>query len=156
LRLSNRTEPTNLVDVQYSIPYCLGLAAILGPSALLPLTKDILFRDDVSQFARKVTLHLDSALDERFPAETLTRVVVHCRGERYESAVTAPRGEATDPLSWQELEEKFLTASRHIATQGQQAEILDAARQLKDGDIAPLMACLSQMTFSGATALKPG
>src|SRR5258708_3465996 len=49
----------------------------------------------------------------------------------------------------EELEEKFLTASRHIATQGQQAEILDAARQLKDGDIAPLMACLSQMKFSG-------
>jgi len=52
-------------------------------------------------------------------------------------------------LSWQELEEKFLTASRHVATQGQQAEILDAARQLKDGDIAPFMTCLSQMTFAG-------
>jgi len=83
-------------------------------------------------------------------------VAVRCGGQHHESAITAPRGEATDPLSWQELEEKFLTASRNIATQGQQAEILDAARQLKDGDIAPLMACLSQMTFSGATALKPG
>jgi 2-methylcitrate dehydratase PrpD len=149
LRLANRTEPANLVDVQYSIPYCLGLAAILGPSALLPLTKDVLFRDDVSHFARKVTLHLDSTLDERFPAETLTRVVVRCGGRDYESAITAPRGEATDPLSWQDLEGKFVTASRLVATQGQQAEILDAARQLKDGDIAPLMACLSQMTFAG-------
>jgi 2-methylcitrate dehydratase PrpD len=148
LRLSNRTEPANLVDVQYSIPYCLGLAAILGPSALLPLSKDALFRDDVSQFARKVTLHLDPGLDERFPAETLTRVVIRSGREHYESAVTAPRGEATDPLSWQELEEKFLTASRHIATQSQQAEILDAARRLKDGDIAPFMTCLSQMTLS--------
>jgi 2-methylcitrate dehydratase PrpD len=149
LRLANRTEPANLVDVQYSIPYCLGLAAILGPSALLPLTKDVLFRDDVAQFARKVTLHLDPGLDARFPAETLTRVVVRCGCQHYESAITAPRGEATDPLSWQVLEEKFLTASRNIATQGQQAEILEAARQLKDGDIAPFMACLSQMTFSG-------
>jgi hypothetical protein len=52
-------------------------------------------------------------------------------------------------LSWQELEGKFLTASRLIATPGQQTEILEAARQLKDGDIAPLMACLSQMTFAG-------
>jgi 2-methylcitrate dehydratase PrpD len=113
------------------------------------LTKDVLFRDDVSHFARKVTLHLDPGLDERFPAETLTRVVVRCGGRDYESAITAPRGEATDPLSWQDLEGKFVTASRLVATQGQQAEILDAARQLKDGDIAPLMACLSQMTFAG-------
>jgi 2-methylcitrate dehydratase PrpD len=107
-----------------------------------------LFRDDVAQFARKVTLHLDPELDDRFPAETLTRVAVHCGGQHYESAITAPRGEATDPLSWQELEEKFLTASRHVATEGQQAEVLEAARQLKDGDIAPLMASLSRMTFS--------
>ena len=148
LRLANRTEPANLVDVQYSIPYCLGLAAILGPSALLPLSKDVLFRDDVAQFARKVTLHLDPELDERFPAETLTRVVVRSGHQHHESAITAPRGEATDPLSWQELEEKFLTASRHVATQDQRAEILEAARQLRDGDIAPLMACLSQMTLA--------
>ncbi len=63
-----------------------------------------------------MTLHLDPALDARFPAETLARLVVSHDGRRYESEITAPRGEATQPLSWQELEEKFLTASRHVAS----------------------------------------
>ena len=148
LQISNRVEPANLVDVQFSIPYCLGLAAIVGPSALLPLTDDALRRDDVTQFARKVTLHLDPSLDERFPAETLTRLVVVHAGHRYESEVTAPRGEATQPLSWQELEEKFLTASRYVASAEQQTELLAAVRKLKEGNAADLMAKLARMRFA--------
>lgn len=148
LQISNRVEPANLVDVQFSIPYCLGLAAVPGPSALLPLTEDVLHRDDVMQLARKVTLHLDPALDSRFPAETLTRLVVSCAGHTYESEVTAPRGEATHPLSWQELEEKFVTASRHVARKEQQSELLAAVRKLKAGSAADLMAKLARMTFT--------
>ena len=148
LRISNRAEPVNLVDVQYSIPYCLGLAAIVGPSALLPLTEDALHRDDVTQLARKVTLHLDPSLDARFPAETLTRLVVVHAGDRYESEVIAPRGEATHPLSWQELEEKFLTASRNVASGKQQMELLAAVRKLKEGNALDLMTRLACMRFA--------
>ena len=148
LLISNRLEPANLVDVQFSIPYCLGLAAMLGPSALLPLTEDVLHRDDVSRFARKVTLHLDPALDTRFPAETLTRLVVSHAGRRYESKVTAPRGEATQPFSWQELEQKFVMASRGVAREDQQTELLNAARKLKTGDASHFMSKLACMTFT--------
>jgi len=149
LQISNRAEPANLVDVQFSIPYCLGLAAIVGPAALLPLTDDALHRDDVTQFARKVTLHLDPSLDERFPSETLARLVVVHAGRRYESEVTAPRGEATQPLSWQELEEKFLTASRKVASAEQQIQVLAAVRKLKEGNAADLMSKLARMRFTG-------
>jgi 2-methylcitrate dehydratase PrpD len=148
LQISNRVAPVNLVDVQFSIPYCLGLAAMLGPSALLPLTEDVLHRDDVSRFARKVTLHLDPLLDSRFPAETLTRLVVSHAGRRYESQVTAPRGEATHPLSWQELEEKFLIASRDVASKDQRTELLNAVRQLKAGRAVDLMSKLACMMFT--------
>lgn len=34
LNLSNRPDPANLVDVQYSIPYCLGLVALLPLDSL--------------------------------------------------------------------------------------------------------------------------
>jgi 2-methylcitrate dehydratase PrpD len=148
LLISNRIAPANLVDVQFSIPYCLGLAATLGPSALLPLTEDVLNRDDVTNFARKVTLHLDPALDSRFPAETLTRLVVSCAGRTYESEITAPRGEAACPLSWQQLEEKFVAASRHVARKDQQSELLNAVRQLKAGSSADLMTKLAGMTLT--------
>jgi 2-methylcitrate dehydratase PrpD len=147
LQISNRVQPANLVDVQFSIPYCLGLAAIAGPSILLPLANAALGREEVSQFARKVTLHLDPALDARFPRETLARLVVFSDGRRYESDVTAPRCEATQPLSWQELEAKFLTASSRVADAEQQAEVLGAVRMFREGDAADLMRTLAGLRF---------
>src|SRR3546814_3261297 len=83
--LSNRPDPANLVDVQYSIPYCLGLVALLGPDALLPLKERALGRSDVTAFARKVSLRLAPEIERRFPAESLARVVVKAGNRRFES-----------------------------------------------------------------------
>lgn len=144
LRITNRTRPANLGDVQFSIPYCLGLAATRGPSALLPLSDDSLGRDDASAFADKVSLHLDPAIDGKFPAQSLTRVAITSGGRRYESPVMAPRGEASDPLSWVELEQKFTVATRKFMSTASQDKLLSAINSLKNGDLAPLQSALSQ------------
>jgi hypothetical protein len=68
-------------------------------------------------------------------------------GRRYESDVTAPRCEATQPLSWQELEAKFLTASSRVADAEQQAEVLGAVRMFREGDAADLMRTLAGLRF---------
>jgi 2-methylcitrate dehydratase PrpD len=147
LRLANPPEPANFVDVQFSIPYCLGLVALHGPETLLPLTPDAFGRADAVAFARKVSLHLDAALDGRFPAETLARLVVTHGGERHESPATAPHGEASAPASWQELEEKLLVASRLIATPDQQQHILAAVARLRAGDIVSLKHVLATLVL---------
>lgn len=139
LRLSNRPEPANLIDVQYSIPYTLGLAATIGPSALLPITGDVLRREDAMAIARNVKLHLDPELDRRFPAETPVRIVLTTRdGRRIESAITTPRGEATDPLSWNELKDKFATATRNLLGVERRNRILAAADKMRQGDMTAL------------------
>jgi 2-methylcitrate dehydratase PrpD len=145
LRLANPPEPANLVDIQFSIPYCLGLAALLGPGALLPLTSDALGRSDASTFARKVTLVLDPELDRAFPAQTLTRVVLSSGGRRYESPVTAPRGEASDPPTWSELEDKLRSACRFVAPAETLSALLAAIRRLPNGDHQPLMRALADL-----------
>jgi len=144
LKLGNLVEPRNLIDVQYSIPYCLGVAAILGRDALLPLADSVLHRADIATFARKVRLHDDPALDARFPSETLARVVVTTRESRIESPVTAPRGEATNPLSWQELREKFHALTRAVMPAPHQDALLRALELLAQGDLVPLLRVLAQ------------
>jgi 2-methylcitrate dehydratase PrpD len=144
LRLPNKADPGDLVDVQYSIPYCLALGALVGPAELLPLTDQALGRADVRELARKVTLSLDHAIDARFPAETLARVIVSCGSERYVSEVTAPRGEASNPLTWAELEDKLRAATRQVATEDQQEELLDAIRNAPADGHSALEMCLKR------------
>jgi 2-methylcitrate dehydratase PrpD len=92
-------------------------------------------------------LSLDPALDAQFPAETLARVTVICGGQRFISPVTAPKGEATDPLSWKALETKFRTATRLIASPTLQDQILDAVNQAHTGDLTMLSARLRDLAL---------
>lgn len=148
LRLANPPEPVNLIDIQFSIPYCLGLAALDGPEALLPLTDAALARADASAFARKVTLVLDPDIERVFPAQTLTRIILSCGGRRYESPVTGPRGEASDAPSWAELEQKFRMASRLMATSEQQERLLSVIGRLQQGEAEPLLEAFAAMRLT--------
>ncbi|GGF47238.1 2-methylcitrate dehydratase [Aliidongia dinghuensis] len=139
LRIANRAEPQGFTDMQFSIPYCLGLVALDGAEALLPLRADAVGRPEVAAFARKVSLRLDRALDARFPAETLARVSVMAGGRRFVSPETAPRGEASDPPSWDGLEEKLRRATRFVASAAEQDALLSAVRALRGGDHRPLL-----------------
>jgi 2-methylcitrate dehydratase PrpD len=152
LRIANRPEPIGVTDIQFSIPYCLGLVALGGRQALLPMTADALGRPEIVDIARKVSLRLDGELDRRFPAETLCRVSVRAGERRFVSPVTAPRGEASDPPSWGELEEKLRIASRFVAAPAQQDALIEAARRLRDGDHRPLVRAFSDLRLGDAVA----
>ena len=143
LKLGNTVEPRNLIDVQYSIPYCIGVAAIMGVEALLPVATDGLNRPDVSAFAHKVTLHTDAELDARFPDETLACVIITTSNGKFESPITAPRGESTNPMSQEDLRAKFLTATRNVLREEQQQAMLDSVDRLVDGDLNPLLRILA-------------
>lgn len=147
LRISNKARPTSLVDVQYSIPYCLALAAIVGPQALLPLSAEALDNEDVAALARRTRLSLNASFDARFPAETLARVAIISAGRRFVSDVTAPKGEATNPLSWEELEAKFCAATRMVATHAQQDQVISAINDARAGHLPNLTTCLTSLTF---------
>jgi len=150
LRISNKTHPDNLVDIQYSIPYCLALAAIAGPQALLPLTPEALALAHASDLAARVSLSIDPEFDARFPAETLARVTILSRGERYVSEPTAPQGEASNPLSWGDLETKFREVTRLVATEAQNTLILNAMNDARDGRLSPLISCLVETDLRSA------
>jgi 2-methylcitrate dehydratase PrpD len=148
LRISNRVRPWSPIDIQFSIPYCLGLVALDGPDALLPVADAAVDRPDVAAFAERVALLLDPELDAQFPARTLSRVTVRSGGRDFVSAPTAPRGEADAPPTWQALEDKLRKASRFVATQADQDRVLDAARHLQDGDHQPLLDALATTVLS--------
>lgn len=150
LRLANRPRPQSFTDIQFSIPYCLGLVALDGPEALMPLTEADFDRPDAVALAEKVSLSLDPALDAVFPAQTLSRVTLHVDGRVLASPVTAPLGEASARPSWRDIEEKLRQATRLVATPDQQERLLAALRRLRDGAHLPLSEALSTLTLTPA------
>jgi 2-methylcitrate dehydratase PrpD len=142
LRLKNSRDPATLLDAQYSVPYCVALRAVAGPDALLPLTQEALGRPEAVAMAEKVSLRLDPALDRRFPAATPARVVVLTATGRYEQLVEAPKGEPSNPLSWEALRHKFRTVARDRMPPDGQERLLAAVEALKGGRTTPLLEAL--------------
>lgn len=141
--LSNLAEPRTLVDIQFSVPFGIALCAVHGTQALLPVDAAVAEDAAVRALARKVSLHLDPALQARFPAESPARVVVKTAQARFESAVTLPRGDPDRPLGWDELRAKFRTATRRALDAQRQGRVLDAVERLRGGEIAPLREALA-------------
>lgn len=142
LRISNRARPANIIDVQYSVPYCMALAALSGPHVLLPLMPDALGQENVMKLSEKVNLSLNMDFDARFPAETLARVSIIADGRRFVSEVTTPKGEASNPLSSDELEAKFRAATRMVLSTPRQEDVLKGISTARAGDMSALMTSL--------------
>lgn len=125
LRLNNYPDPASLEAAQYSIPFCLGVAAVKGPGALLPLTDKCLQNPDIVNFARRVTLTVDTGLNDLFPRKTPARVIVETLDRRIEKIVTDPRGDPANPMTQAELAAKFRRLTHRFLSSDQQRKIID-------------------------------
>ncbi|OJF90689.1 MmgE/PrpD family protein [Pararhizobium antarcticum] len=145
IKLGNRIEPENLTDIQYSLPYCVAIAAVNGCHALAPIGASLLNRPDLSRFARRVRITVDDALDHRFPTETLARVViVNRQGHRFVSSITTPRGDVRRPMDWGDVQEKFLRITAPKMGKEKQRAFLDGFERFRQGDPVSLLAMLKR------------
>ncbi|CAN7750539.1 MmgE/PrpD family protein [Rhizobium sp. LjRoot258] len=139
LKLGNALEPSNLVELQYSLPYCVAVALSEGRDALAPINESLLNREELRELARKVRLKVDPDIDALFPGETLARVVVETREHRYVSGRDGPFGDPQRPMTWLDIEEKFLRVTRHVLSPSKQQAIIDDVLGIAGGDIEPLL-----------------
>ena len=126
LRLNNYPDPSSLEAAQYSIPFCLGVAAVKGPGALLPLREASLHDSNIVNFARRVTLTLNTDLNDLFPRKTPARVRVETPAGRIEKTVTDPCGDPANPMTQAELEAKFCRLTQEFLTAYQQQQIIQS------------------------------
>lgn len=107
LTLPNQSEPQSAEAAQYSIPFCVALALIHGPQALLPMADTYLSDKRVISLARRVRLLSINKYADVFPASTPACVTITAKGRSEEVEVLHPKGEAQNPLTVKELQEKF-------------------------------------------------
>ncbi|MBD8689599.1 MULTISPECIES: MmgE/PrpD family protein [unclassified Rhizobium] len=141
MRISNRPRPGNLIDVQYSIPYCLAAAALHGFEVLTPVTFHTIKLEGAKELAARVSLFLDEQLHNLYPKKILAQVTVVCGDKRYESKPTAPKGEPL--MKWDELEQKFRSATRFVGDEEWQDTLIAAIHDTRRGSFRQLQNCLA-------------
>lgn len=100
-------HPETADQAQYSYPYLVAVTIVQGH---WPHPADLLAerRNDpaVIDLARRVSLHVDEAADERFPDQLTARVEIDVGGRTLGSSLTIPRGAPERPMTATEHEQK--------------------------------------------------
>jgi 2-methylcitrate dehydratase PrpD len=143
LTLGNEAAPATLEGAQYSIPFCLGLAAHGGASALLPLRQESLADREAVRLAERVRLTVVPEFDAMFPAAAPGRVRLTTNAGTVEHTILTPKGEPTNPMTWEDIDAKFQTIARERIAPHQATAIRGAIDALREGDIDPLRKALS-------------
>ncbi|MBP0625309.1 MmgE/PrpD family protein [Cupriavidus consociatus] len=146
LRLSNKTRPENLTDIQYSIPYSMAVMAILGSDAFLPIDESLLDRPDLCALAEKVEILVDPEYSALFPQLQRNRVEVVTACGAYSSPATSAPWDQDEPMSMKILGRKFRRASANTLNHSQQDDVLRAVEDLVRGEITPLLEVMASPT----------
>ena len=148
LTLSNEVAPGTLEGAQYSLPFCLGVAATSGAAALLPLSNGSLTDQRAIEIAGRVRMTVNPEFELMFPAAVPGRVRITTASGAFERTVWAPKGEPTNPMSWDDIRLKFQAIAAGRVDARVAAGIPSAIGALRRGDLAPLQAMLEARLFA--------
>ncbi|GGJ80785.1 MmgE/PrpD family protein [Pseudomonas matsuisoli] len=100
--------PQTVHQAKFSMGTVLGLIAVHGKAQLTEFRDLALTDPEVSAFREKVTMELDSEVDNAYPARWLGRVIVTTTdGRTLKGTIDDPKGDPGNTLSREELEDKF-------------------------------------------------
>lgn len=125
-------EPDNIVDGQFSIPYCLALMALYNDVSPDYFTNDYLHNHEVRTWARKVKGTVSERYNALFPQQNACKVTVHTETNHYECEVMNALGDPENPLSNLDLEKKFIRLTKGILDPEEQHELIQLVNQLED------------------------
>ena len=134
-----KRNPVGTVDAQFSMPFGAAAAVLYGKVHLEQLTPDKLTSPDLKSLMQRVRCVQDPELEKEFPRKWPARVRIFTRdGRRFETFVEYPRGDPENPLSWDEIIEKFHALAAPVFSDARRDEIVRRVRGIERDPVGAL------------------
>ncbi|MEM2405155.1 MAG: MmgE/PrpD family protein [Candidatus Methanomethylicia archaeon] len=125
-------NPQTLMAARLSIPFCLALAAVEGHVTIQNFTWEKIFDPKIREFMKRIRVEGDSELDKLYPEMFPAEVKVTLKdGRSYSETEYYPKGSYKNPLTNEELQNKFLNLATITFTMKQAQEIINIINVLE-------------------------
>ena len=125
-------HPTNVVEAQFSLPFGVAVAISRRRAGLEEFSPAVLHDAEVQALMPRVSYTPDPALEEHFPRQWPAWARIQLDGGReVSSQVRFPKGDPDNPLSWQELIDKYRALVGSVWGSAQAERVKDAVRELE-------------------------
>jgi 2-methylcitrate dehydratase PrpD len=131
--LEEKYTPQSIVDAQFSMPFGAAVAVLYRKAGLSEFHLSKIRSEDVKRMMRRVECVTDPDLEKTFPKQwCATAEILTKDGKRYFTKVEYCKGDPENPLSWDELIEKFHALSSCFMTKERRLKIVDQVRSLEE------------------------
>jgi len=101
-------SPQTIQQAKFSLPYCVAVAVKYKKVGLDEFTIDRVKDKEIKTLMQKVQLRVDKTLSSLYPQKWTCIMEIETKdGKKYEGRVDFPRGEPENPLSQEQIEDKF-------------------------------------------------
>jgi 2-methylcitrate dehydratase PrpD len=128
---NGNVEPRDTMEAQYSLPYCVALAALANPADPEAYATSSIDDPTIRAMARRVEMVIDPDCDAVHPQQVACKVELHrADGSVGRASTFDPKGSPANPWSRDELEKKF----ERLAAAGQldSAAIIGLVNRIED------------------------
>jgi 2-methylcitrate dehydratase PrpD len=123
-------EPKDVASAQFSIPFGIALRAVVGSNDLSHYMDEALWKDSrIAEVARRVTFTAapEADGDERH----YCRLTVTLKnGQKHQAIVRHVRGSFLNPLTQDEVEEKFARLAERVVGSARVSQLIDAVNRV--------------------------
>lgn len=135
--------PADTEEAQYSLAWPVAAALVDGWVGPEQVSGARLADSQIRDLARRVEAVVSPDLERRFPAEALCEVELQMRdGTAYRSGVCGARGDPSDPLSADELRDKFRRIAEPVIGAGRADAIERVVASLEARNIEDLLSLI--------------
>ena len=133
-----RPDPENPLAAKFSVPFAIATAIVKDGTGMQAFQQDAVDDPAARSLAQRVTVEEDSSYTAGWPSrQTCLVEVTTTTGETLVGRVDNPRGEAVDPVSYRQVEDKFLGLTSPIfrGAEGRAADLfkdLDSVRRASE------------------------
>ena len=138
---AQKYHPETIVDAQFSMPFGAAVAALYGAAGLDQFTLEQIGSPQVRQMMGRVVATKDLRLEKDYPRQWPARAAIRLSsGEEFEASVRYPKGDPQNPLSWEEMAEKFRALAGGALGAGRCEEVIRQVSTAKPSAL-PALCC---------------
>jgi 2-methylcitrate dehydratase PrpD len=127
-----KSNPASVVDAQFSMPFGAAVAILYGKATLDEYTLENIKSAQVKAMMDKIFCIKDPELEKEFPQKWPAAVTILTQdGNEYFTRVDYPKGDPENPLTWNELIDKFKNLMSPVFSDDRQTQIIDKVRSLE-------------------------
>ncbi|MDO8957325.1 MAG: MmgE/PrpD family protein [Deltaproteobacteria bacterium] len=137
-------EPMGPLQAQMSLQYCTAISLLDGQVLVDQFKEERLADPKVIDLARRVEFVLDPEIDAIYPERFASKVEIVLKdGQSLWRRVDYPKGSPENPMTTDEIEDKFKALARTVKDQDTILSILKLYQSLEElKDLSPLIALL--------------